>query len=350
MSSFPILDLILGIIFLYFLLSIISSSVIEIALSIMRVRAKVLEEWFMTIFQNKIEDAKGQQVELGVELLDHCAVTALSKKIEPKKSRAPSYIDAKNFVSALLDKIKTHSAQQDPKTITELITSLTTTTALPPELRQTLLTYAYEADDTLQTFSVKTIGALELFRSKLENWYDSNMDRLTGAMKNLYTRKFTFVTAVVITVLLNADTISISKYLYSNDEARTAIAVKSIETASDEKMKAEVDRLKSMAGTDTAKINSLDQLKDSLSARINAIKTAKSALEQSLPIGWSLSEFPAKKDGWGWFLFIVSKVLGMAVTVLAIMMGAPFWFDVLNKIANLRGTGPKPPSTTGSSK
>jgi hypothetical protein len=26
-------------------------------------------------------------------------------------------------------------------------------------------------------------------------------------------------------------------------------------------------------------------------------------------------------------------------------MGAPFWFDILNKIANLRGTGRKPASS-----
>jgi hypothetical protein len=27
------------------------------------------------------------------------------------------------------------------------------------------------------------------------------------------------------------------------------------------------------------------------------------------------------------------------------MMGAPFWFDTLNKISNLRGTGNKPQTT-----
>ncbi len=36
------------------------------------------------------------------------------------------------------------------------------------------------------------------------------------------------------------------------------------------------------------------------------------------------------------------------MSILAVFMGAPFWFDILNKIANLRGTGPKPPSPTGS--
>jgi hypothetical protein len=36
------------------------------------------------------------------------------------------------------------------------------------------------------------------------------------------------------------------------------------------------------------------------------------------------------------------KILGLLVTVLAISLGAPFWFDLLNRLVNLRSTG-KPP-------
>ena len=33
--------------------------------------------------------------------------------------------------------------------------------------------------------------------------------------------------------------------------------------------------------------------------------------------------------------------------LLAVMLGAPFWFDLLNKVTNLRGTGAKPLSSSG---
>jgi hypothetical protein len=36
------------------------------------------------------------------------------------------------------------------------------------------------------------------------------------------------------------------------------------------------------------------------------------------------------------------KAAGLAITVLAVSLGAPFWFDLLNKLANLRASGPKP--------
>jgi hypothetical protein len=39
----------------------------------------------------------------------------------------------------------------------------------------------------------------------------------------------------------------------------------------------------------------------------------------------------------GWF-----KILGWLFTVLAVSLGAPFWFDLLNKLVNLRGAGKKP--------
>ena len=43
MSSFPILDLVIGIIFVYFLLSIISSAAIELILTGLKARSKLLE-------------------------------------------------------------------------------------------------------------------------------------------------------------------------------------------------------------------------------------------------------------------------------------------------------------------
>jgi hypothetical protein len=48
---------------------------------------------------------------------------------------------------------------------------------------------------------------------------------------------------------------------------------------------------------------------------------------------------------WWWIL----KVLGLAFTAIAASLGAPFWFDLLNKFITVRSTGkapeeaPKPP-------
>jgi hypothetical protein len=44
-------------------------------------------------------------------------------------------------------------------------------------------------------------------------------------------------------------------------------------------------------------------------------------------------------------------VVGWLITGLAVALGAPFWFDLLNKLVNLRGSGPRPtPATQTDSK
>ena len=46
---------------------------------------------------------------------------------------------------------------------------------------------------------------------------------------------------------------------------------------------------------------------------------------------------------------ILSKLLGLLFTAAAVSLGAPFWFDFLGRIVNLRLTGqpPQPPDPDG---
>jgi hypothetical protein len=54
------------------------------------------------------------------------------------------------------------------------------------------------------------------------------------------------------------------------------------------------------------------------------------------PIGWPGNA--AELDFWGWIL----KFLGCLWTGLALSLGAPFWFDLLQKFMNIRGAGTNP--------
>ncbi|AGZ41925.1 hypothetical protein [Actinoplanes friuliensis] len=36
------------------------------------------------------------------------------------------------------------------------------------------------------------------------------------------------------------------------------------------------------------------------------------------------------------------KLLGLVLTAAAAALGAPFWFDLLNRLVNLRSTGKRP--------
>jgi hypothetical protein len=64
------------------------------------------------------------------------------------------------------------------------------------------------------------------------------------------------------------------------------------------------------------------------------IKDAVEAISTvSLPIGWS--EFP-KREQW------LTMPLAWLITAFAVSLGAPFWFDLLNKFVNVRASGKAP--------
>ncbi len=340
MSGFPILDLVAGLIFIYFLLSIICSSAVEIMLTASKVRAKVLAHWLTSIFNKPItlpKDSKSQPKTLGEALLDHCTVTALSDK-----GKSNSYLDAKNFVTALLEKVTFDPANPTAvaASIDEYITAISKTDILPGELQRVFLIYANEAKDSLADLTGKTTNGIQLFRNKIEAWYDSSMDRVSGALKTKYSRPFTFIMATVITLVLNADSISISQYLYSNPEARVKLAGQAYDATKNEDFIKQVAQLKKASGLDKEDSLALLHFTDSINTKFADIGRAKAALETALPLGWQkadVQKFCAHPGA-----YTLTKLAGLVATILAIMMGAPFWFDVLNKIANLRGSGKKP--------
>ena len=45
-------------------------------------------------------------------------------------------------------------------------------------------------------------------------------------------------------------------------------------------------------------------------------------------------QFPTSLRGWIW------KIIGLFLTAMGISLGAPFWFELLNRLLRLRGSGP----------
>ncbi len=197
-----------------------------------------------------------------------------------------------------------------------------------------------------QTVAVKTASDLEIFRSKIENWYDTSMDRLTGSLKTKYSRPFTMIVAIVTALLLNADSINIAKYLYSDPDLRAQVVAQAY-SAVDSTAQNFNERIASMQNADP---KTVAELKTTMQKGVDNVKEAKAALELNLPFGWNTAYFKAlfpPGDFLDGILGLLSKITGLAATVFAMMMGAPFWFDLLNKVSNLRGTGNKPLSSSG---
>ena len=350
MSSFPIIDLVVGIIFIYFMLSIICSSAVELFLSIFKSRAGLLENWLKQIFNLPALDSDGKplHVSLGQAIMDHCMVTALSKR-----GTSNTYIDPQNFVSALLDKITISPSPADsngielpPTSLAGYIEAIQNSTVLSGELKRTILIFANEA--SLAASAIRSVPAnitgnittsvkseMQLFRDRLESWYSTNADRLTGTFKRTKAMPLTIMVSVIMVVSLNTDSIEISKYLYNNKAASKDLATTAINTF--QNYKDQMDTvLKTAASNSAGSTTTINQLKTQTTQLQNNIDSLR-ALD--LPLGWKAANL---KDLKSFTDYSVKHIPGWLATILAIMLGAPFWFDLLNKISNLRGSGPKP--------
>jgi hypothetical protein len=93
------------------------------------------------------------------------------------------------------------------------------------------------------------------------------------------------------------------------------------------------------------------------------------AQDLPMPIGWSqeglcalvhepLSSLPPSKrpssvcaapyrSGWSATVKMFLTLLGLAITGLAVSLGAPFWFGILQSVTNIRSTGVKPDRSDG---
>jgi hypothetical protein len=143
------------------------------------------------------------------------------------------------------------------------------------------------------------------------------------------------ILGIIISISLNIDTIHITTSLWQNKEmAKTlsALAVSSMERIE-----------KSDSGFEMRNANGelLYSIKNSQKENLTNVVTEIGTFP--IPLGWGPDSFAfLKQPKWGWE--ILSKIVGWAITAVAIFLGAPFWFDLLSKVVNLRGSGTKPAS------
>lgn len=141
--------------------------------------------------------------------------------------------------------------------------------------------------------------------SVLEEAYRGAMDRASGRYRR-QTQWIVLLVALVVTVGLNADALAIARHLYDTPAARQALAARAAAITS---------------GTDSATRREFAVVR----AQIDSL---------ALPIGWprAVDTGPEVVDE------ARRRFVGWLVTVLAASLGAPFWFDVLNRFMVVRST------------
>jgi hypothetical protein len=160
-------------------------------------------------------------------------------------------------------------------------------------------------------------GDIHALRGAIESWYAEAMAGVAGWYKR-WTQLLLFGLGLALAMLLNVDSVRIVTYLAANDAARSEAAQAAVSYLEQER---------ASAGTPVVAGDSAQARYEEAERHLLAVK---------VPLGWDAAgeAYARTRPAWA--------VLGWLVTALAGSLGAPFWFDLLGKAANLRAAGPKP--------
>jgi hypothetical protein len=299
--STPALQFAISLIFVYLLLSALSSAIQEIIANLVKWRSNTLE----TAITNLLGDSH-----LKDSIYDHALVKGILRpswlftKVE--RMHKPSYISSAIFAQVLQD-------------------LRTTGTSMPAQTQKVLNVILQGATNA------------EEERKKIEKWFDDAMDNVSGWYKRK-AHAWLCVISFGVCIAINADTIAIGKVLWNDPSARAAMsdaAKKYVDNAANQ------NQQKQGANATATQITPTEQVKNELQGVVQARNNLNNL---AVPLGWckasaaDCSEDRQWPTGDEWFL----KVLGILITVLAVSQGAPFWFDLLQKVVNLRLAGDPP--------
>ena len=320
-----VLDVIVGLAFIYLLLSLITSAAVEYLEIWLKKRGRFL---YMGISELVAYTEKGiVNREITGQVVDKLYRNPLIFRLyhgEPniglsmRGSNLPSYIPPATFVAALIDELAKNPAKEAPqdapkklpKTVEGLDSVVAESGLLSQELKRALRT---------------VVNAQENFAAAvkaLEAWYVGTTERVSGWYRR-HTQMLSFLISLVIVAGWNIDTVYIAQSLLVNPALRGAIVaaagehVHSTAVVAEEQGKA-------------AKPASEEEVED----RIKSLRDKLYSL--GFPIGWSQMSGPWWEHIPGWLL-----------SAVAISFGAPFWFEVLNRVMQFRSTlKPKLPEET----
>jgi hypothetical protein len=292
-----VLEVLIGIAFLYLLLAIFCTAVNEWIAGLMKTRARMLEATIRQLLDGQPLAQGGAANGLLNAFYSHSLILGLAPK-----GALPSYVPARTFAKALMDQV---TANQ-PGSIThdDLEAGIK---ALPDGYVKTALLALIQ----------NTGDSLDKAQKAIEGWFDDAMERLSGWYKRR-TQVWTIVVAAVLTVLVNADTLHVAHTLWIEPTARSAIV---------EAARARVEQPPPATTTQGAAAPSGQ-------AQGGAVSEEEQKMLAGM-LGWQSVDW---NDRGAWF----GRVIGWILTIIAVSLGAPFWFDTLSKFMNVRASGKSP--------
>ena len=317
-TSGTILDVAIGLAVMYLMFSLVATTINEMVATVTALRSKYLGSAIEAIIDHPplklafYDSGIIAAVQAAVNSRSNAGVRAALKsiaRVQGAANRHPAYIASDDFALALINSL-------DPSKPLPVFSDVQQSVEHMPDcnIRDVLLAQIVAAN-----------GDLDKLRTGVATWYDAAMDRVSGVYKQDM-KYISVVVGILLAIAFNANSVLVTRTLWQDPKLREEMV-----TLAD-------DQLKNPAGQE-AQIPSGPVTKEELDAKLSNIQEKISAADAALnplPIGWSVKALSVDPTTW------IERIIGWLVTGLAVSLGAPFWFDLLSKFMNIRGTGDKP--------
>jgi hypothetical protein len=301
--NLQLIQVIVGVIFIYLLLSLLVTAIQEILAALFDLRSRELEKAI-----KKMLDDENQPV-LAEKFYNSKVIKCLSENAKSK----PSYLSSWEFSTALTE-ILSHLS--DVKSYEDSIYD--GIKKLPDgDTKSLLLSFVDQSNHKIETFVQNT-----------ENWFIGIMNRASGWYKRK-TQIFLWSIGFVLAITFNANTFNIYGTLSSNN------------MKSDLLFNLASGYVKSNTVTKDTTQQGLAMLIKRVSNDIDSLNVVSNLNV----IGWNQDQIQQlfhPKGFWNAISIWSLRFLGWIITAIAVTLGAPFWFDLLSMFINIRNTGKKP--------
>ena len=297
--STVVIEVVIGLAFLFFVLSVVASALSEAISAVLNLRGNTLHRGIANLVTGETampqRPAPGEasppdappasDAEAFWRIYDHPLVQSYGGR------RWPSYVSAASFRSAVLDATRVLDAPG---------------AGGPPDLAAGLA--ALPAGSRLRTVLTALARTVDHDPARLaiaiEQWYDRSMERVSGWYKR-NTQVLLFAIGVVLALACNANAGQAALRLWTDDAVRDGLVAEARAARPDTDAPAAVRQLRRL----------------------------------DFPVGWAEPNRPEVTP-----VGLLAAFGGWVLTGIAVTVGAPFWFDVLGRVSNLRATGRKPES------
>ena len=288
-----ILEVAIGLVVTWLIISMATSQFQEAIIEFINLRATFLEARLQEMFKDRT---------LVEQFYKHPLIESLSTKTMLGNKRNPTHIPNSLFAKAAVDIFlnagKTgNDIPAGTMSLAVMNQSMQESLKFINNKNQTFARTIKYLTPKLDEETAKVESKLAEYRGNVESWFDTTMGQATILYRK-YASLIALVVGLIIAAVFNIDSAAIINQLWRDPTLRQAIVAQAGNINPEESF-------------------SVTAIQDKLN-------------ELSLPVGWNEKTTP--QDFTGWSL----KALGILLSGSAASLGAPFWFDVLNKMLGLK--------------